>query len=72
MLDVSGGYTAKTAQFRFLKSYQGLERIEKQGTAVAEDGGEAVTTPHDECYLVMPNHRAKKGERALRFGRVSA
>jgi predicted deacylase len=72
MVDVSGGYTARTDAFRFVKPFTGLEHFPKAGTPVAEDGGETVTTPHDDCYLVMPNHRAKKGDRALRFARPSA
>jgi predicted deacylase len=71
MLDVSGGYAAKTNAFKFVKPFLGLECIEKKGTVIAEDGGETVVTPHDTCYLIMPNHRGKKGERVLRFGRVS-
>jgi len=72
MVDVSGGYTAKTSEFRFVKEFIGLEHFTKAGSPIATDGGETVTTPHDDCYLIMPNHRAKKGDRALRFGRPSA
>jgi predicted deacylase len=72
MVDVSGGYAAKTEQFRFVKEFIGLEYFPKAGALVAQDGDETVTTPHDDCYLVMPNHRAKKGDRALRFARPSA
>ncbi|MBI1775427.1 MAG: succinylglutamate desuccinylase/aspartoacylase family protein [Proteobacteria bacterium] len=71
MIDVTDGYTAKTAEFSFVEPYIGLERIERAGTVVAEDGEVKVVTPYDDCYLVMPNHRAKKGERALRYARAS-
>ncbi len=71
MVDVSGGYAAKTDAFKFVESYIGLEFFPKAGTVIARDGEEAVVTPHDDCYLVMPNHRAKKGDRALRFARRS-
>jgi predicted deacylase len=69
VLDVSGGYSAKTERFRFVERFIGLDLFPKAGTVVAKDGEDDVVTPHDGCYLIMPNHRAKKGERALRFGR---
>ena len=72
MVDVSGGYTAKTDRFKFVKDFTGLEHFAKAGSPIAQDGDETVTTPHDDCYLVMPNHRAKKGDRALRFARPSS
>jgi predicted deacylase len=72
MLDVTDGYMAKTNAFKFLKPFLGLEFIAKKGTVIAEDGEEKIATPHDNCYLVMPNHRGKKGERVLRFARESA
>ena len=72
MVDVSGGYSAKTERFKFVKEFIGLEHFPQAGSAIAVDGEESVTTPHDDCYLVMPNHRAKKGDRALRFARRSA
>ena len=71
MVDVSGGYAAKTETFKFVEPFIGLEFFPKAGSAIARDGEETVVTPHDDCYLVMPNHRAKKGDRALRFGRRS-
>ena len=72
MVDVSGGHTAKTDRFKFVKEFLGLEHFPKGGTVIANDGDEPVVTPHDDCYLVMPNHRAKKGDRVLRFARPSA
>jgi len=71
MVDISGGYTAKTDAFRFVSEFIGLEHFAKAGTPIARDGDETVVTPHDDCYLVMPNHRARAGERALRFARES-
>ncbi len=71
MVDVSGGYTAKTTGFKFVKPFMGLEHFAKAGSPIATDGEETVATPHDDCYLVMPNHRAKKGDRALRFAKPS-
>lgn len=71
MVDISGGYTAKTDAFRFVSDFIGLEHFAEAGTPIARDGDETVVTPHDDCYLVMPHHRARAGERALRFARES-
>ncbi len=72
MVDISGGYASKTDAFKFVEPFIGLELFPKAGTVIAHDGDEAIVTPHDDCYLVMPNHRAKKGNRVLRFARRSA
>lgn len=72
MVDISGGYASKTDTFKFVEPFIGLELFPKAGTVIAHDGDEAIVTPHDDCYLVMPNHRAKKGNRVLRFARRSA
>lgn len=71
ILDVTGGYAAKTDDFRFVKEFDGLETFEKAGSVIAIDGGEDVVTPHDNCVLIMPNHRAVKDQRAMRFGALS-
>lgn len=72
MLDVTDGYAAKSDDFRFVGPFVGLEEFERAGTLVAIDGGDEVRTPYDGCVLVMPNHRAEKGKRVLRFARRRA
>ena len=69
MLKVTGAFVVKTAEFRFVADYRGLEFFAKSGAVIATDGGEDVVTPHDCCFLVMPNPRARKGMRAVRFTR---
>jgi hypothetical protein len=37
---------------------------------LARDGGAEIHTPYDECVLIMPTRRPKKGETAVRLGRI--
>ena len=69
VLDVTDGISSKTDSFRFTEQFRGLETIAKAGTIIAYDGDEPIVTPYDNCVLVMPNHRAGKGQRVLRLAR---
>ncbi|WPZ32808.1 M14 family metallopeptidase [Thalassobaculum sp. OXR-137] len=71
MADVTHGYAIRTDDFFFAEYFKGLERFAKAGTVVAVDGGEEIVTPYDDCILVMPNHRAVKGQRAFRLAKLS-
>ena len=71
MADVTHGYAIRTDDFFFAENFKGLERFAKAGTVVAVDGGEEIVTPYDDCILVMPNHRAVKGQRAFRLAKLS-
>ncbi len=48
---------------------RGLQTIARAGTPYAIDGDTAIRTPHDECVLIMPTRRPRKGETAVRLGR---
>tara|TARA_R110002096_G_scaffold204169_3_gene389656 strand:- start:812 stop:1771 length:960 start_codon:yes stop_codon:yes gene_type:complete len=69
VLEVTDGVMTKTDNFAFVQPYIGLETIAESGTVIAYDGDEAITTPYDDCVLVMPNHRAGRGQRVLRLAR---
>ena len=71
MADVTDGYAIRTDDFFFAENFKGLERFAKAGTVIAVDGGEEIVTPYDDCILVMPNHRATKGQRAFRLAKLS-
>ena len=72
-LDVTGPVVATSAQFRFVTPYQGLEIIAKAGTVIGWNDGEPVTTPYDDCVLVMPSTRqARAGVTVVRFARRRA
>lgn len=72
IMEVTGGVSAETAEFRFVEKFIGLERFAKKGAVVAMDGGKTVVTPHDDCVLIMPTQNPRKGERVLRFAREVA
>ncbi len=68
LIKVTGPVTIETDQFRFAAEYRGMEIIPKAGTVIAWDGDKAIATPYDNCVLIMPSRRLKKGESAVRFG----
>ena len=69
MLDITHGIAAETDRFRFLSDFVGMEQFPEAGTAIALDGDKEIRTPYDDCVLIMPNHRARKGQRAMRLAR---
>ena len=76
-LTVDGAAVARSERFAFTQPFTGLEVIEKAGTVIGHhDGpgqGEAVTTPYDDCVLVMPSTRqARAGVTVVRFARRQA
>jgi len=68
-IEVSGPVTIETDAFRFTQDYRGLEVIPAAGTIIGYDDERPVTTPYDECVLIMPSRRLRKGESAVRFGK---
>jgi predicted deacylase len=68
-IEVAGPITIETDEFRFANDYKGLEVIKDRGTVIGYDGDTEVTTPFDDCVLIMPSQRLKKGESAVRLGR---
>lgn len=70
VLRVTGGVTARSNKFRFLGSYRGLQVIPEAGTPIGDNDGDIVTTPYDDCVLVMPSLRqARAGVTVVRFAR---
>lgn len=69
---VTDPITVVSDDFCFLEPFEGLEVIEKSGTAIAMDGDVPVTTPYDRCILIMPSRRLWKGQTAVRLGRFDA
>lgn len=69
-LEVTGPVVARSAGFRFHQPFQGLECIATGGTVIGDNDGEPVTTPYDDCVLVMPSVRqARAGVTVVRFAR---
>lgn len=73
VLRVTGGVVARSQDFRFLDAYRSLQVIPRKGTPIGHDDGETVTTPYDDCVLVMPSVRqARAGVTVVRFARREA
>ena len=69
VVEVTGPVTIKTDGFRFTDDFIGMEVIARAGTLIGFDGDEEVRTPYDDCVLIMPSLRRRKGESAVRLGR---
>ena len=70
VLEVTGPVVARSNRFRFTHAFQGLELIEHAGTVIGWNDGEHVSTPYDNCVLVMPSLRqARAGVTVVRFAR---
>lgn len=65
--EVTNGIIAKTDDFKFESLEFGPEVVAKAGTVIAHDGEEVITTPYDDCLLLMPNDKAPAGMRKLRL-----
>src|SRR3546814_10987198 len=68
-VEVTGPVTITSENFRFVETFNGLEVIPKAGTVIAYDGDAPVTTPYDDCVLIMPSRRLNPGASAVRPGR---
>lgn len=76
-LTVEGAAVARSPRLAFTAPFTGLEVFERAGTVIGHhDGpglGDAVTTPYDDCVLVMPSVRqARNGVTVVRFARRRA
>jgi predicted deacylase len=69
IIEVTTVITIATDEFGFVMPAEGLSVVPKAGTVLARDGGVDVATPYDDCVLIMPTRRPKKGETAVRLGR---
>ena len=68
VLEVTGPVVAQSERFRFKAPYTGLEVFAQAGTVIGDNDGEPVTTPYDDCVLVMPSVRqARAGVTVVRF-----
>lgn len=66
---VTHAVVARSTQFEFTQAFTGNEVIAHAGTVIAHDDGQAVTTPYDNCILVMPSIRQLRlGVTTVRLG----
>ena len=71
VIEVTETVTIRSNEFRFVRSFKGLEVIPRAGTLLGYDGGRPVRTPYDHCVLVMPTQRLGRGHTAVRLGRFA-
>ena len=69
IVEVTAAVTIRHDVFTFAEPYVGLEVIPEAGTVLGHDGDEPVTTPYDDCVLIMPSRRLLPGQTAVRLGR---
>jgi predicted deacylase len=69
LIEVTTTVTIASDDFAFEFPVRGLQTIPVGGTTYAVDGGAPIRTPHDDCVLIMPTRRPKRGETAVRLGR---
>jgi predicted deacylase len=72
VIEVTDAVTVASDRFAFVAPYRGLEVIPKAGTVIARDGEAPVSTPYDDCVLIMPSRRLVPGQTAVRLGRLRA
>ena len=70
VVEVTQAVTVASDAFQFTATYTGMEVIARAGTVIGYDGAQAVATPYDNCVLIMPSMRLRKGETAVRLGRI--
>jgi len=68
-IEVTDVVTITSDDFQFEMPVHGLMTVPRRGTLLARDGGSPVRTPYDECVLIMPTRRPRRGETAVRLGR---
>ena len=69
VIEVTDAVTIAADRFTFAGDYLGLEVLAKRGTLIGHDGTQPVTTPYDNCVLIMPSRRLTRGQTAVRLGR---
>ncbi|MFI5002693.1 MAG: succinylglutamate desuccinylase/aspartoacylase family protein [Reyranellales bacterium] len=72
VVQVTKAVATKRGNFKPARRFEGQEVIAKAGTVLGHDDGEAVTTPYDDCVLVMPsiNRPLRPGVTVVRLGRL--
>jgi predicted deacylase len=71
-VEVTAAVTVGDDRFRFAADFRGLDVVPEAGTLLAWDGDREVRTPYADCVLIMPSRRLKRGQTAVRLGRIVA
>lgn len=68
-IEVTDAVTIESDDFAFAFPLRGLAVVERRATLLARDGDREIVTPYDDCVLIMPTRRPRRGETAVRLGR---
>jgi predicted deacylase len=68
-IEVTDVITIDSDNFAFVVPVAGLDVVTVRGTLLARDGEREIRTPYDDCVLIMPARRPRRGETAVRLGR---
>ena len=73
VIQVTQAVSTKRGNFIAARPFEGQEIIAKAGTLLGHDDGEPVTTPYDNCVLIMPavNRPLRAGVTIVRLGRLT-
>jgi len=69
LIEVTTTVTIASDKFEFTLPVRALQTIARAGTVFALDGANEIRTPHDDCVVIMPTRRPRRGETAVRLGR---
>jgi predicted deacylase len=72
VIEVTEAVTVASDRFEFTQRFIGHEIIPVAGTVIGLDGDRPITTPYDNCVLIMPSRRLTHGQTAVRLGRIVA
>ena len=68
--EVTEAVTIQSDSFTFDRPFSGGEILPEKGTLIGHDGDEPVTTPYENCMLIMPTRRTYRGQTAVRLARL--
>jgi predicted deacylase len=73
VVEVTHAVATKRGNFTPAQRFEGQDVIAKAGTVLGHDDDEPVTTPYDDCVLVMPSSSRplRPGVTVVRLGRLT-
>jgi predicted deacylase len=70
VIEITDAVTMRGSNLVYVGDYVGMEIIEREGTLIARDDSTEIRTPYDDCVLIMPSRRLRRGQTAVRLGRI--
>lgn len=71
VVEVTDVITAESDSFTFPSDdLPSLSILPREGSLVGFDNGLTLRTPYDDCVLVMPARKVRRGQTAVRLGRI--